>query len=105
MEKSSEWKNKFNEICQICSDELKKTTEIGKRMLSASKANTTLNEAYEELGILAAEAIKNNKLNWENERVQTLLKTIEGCRADLDSIEEQVNDIRFSDEEENKDSN
>ncbi len=99
MDRQSEWRNKFNEIFQVCSEELKKTTEIGKKMLSASKTNTTLHETYEELGVLVAKAIKNNELQWDDEKVHRLLKTIEGCKSDLKDIEEEVNDIRFSEEE------
>lgn len=99
MEKQNDWRTKFQEIFQTCSEELKRTTEIGKKMLSASKTNTTLHESYEELGVLAAQAIKNNELQWDNEKVKSLLKTIEGCEKDLESIEDQVNDIRFAEGE------
>lgn len=98
MDRNNEWKMKFQEMFQICSEELKKTTEIGKKMLSASKTNSTLHETYEELGILTAEAIKKNELKWDNEKVKKLLKTIEGCEADLKDIENEVNDIRFAEE-------
>lgn len=101
MEKQNDWRTKFHDIFQTCSDELKRTTEIGKKMLSASKTNTNLHEAYEELGVLAAKAIKNNELTWENEKVKKLLKTIEGCESDLKNIEDQVNDIRFAEGSEN----
>ncbi|MCF8058624.1 MAG: hypothetical protein K9K67_04965 [Bacteriovoracaceae bacterium] len=99
MDKQNDWRNKFQEVFQVCSEELKKTTEIGKKMLSASKTNTTLHETYEELGVLVARAIKNNELQWDNEKVQKLLMKIEGCESDLKGIEEEVNDIRFSEEE------
>ncbi|MAF79066.1 MAG: hypothetical protein CME60_12965 [Halobacteriovoraceae bacterium] len=98
MEKNSDWKLKFNEIFQICQGELKKTTDIGKKMLSASKTNSTLNESYEELGRMVTRALNDNELEWENPRVQEILKTIEGCKKDLEKMEEEVNDIRFSDE-------
>jgi hypothetical protein len=98
MDRNNEWKIKFQEMFQVCSEELKKTTEIGKKMLSASKTNSTLHETYEELGVLTAEAIKNNELDWDNEKVKKLLKTIEGCESDLKDIENEVNDIRFSEE-------
>ncbi len=100
MEKQNDWRTKFQDIFQTCSEELKKTTEIGKKMLSASKTNSTLHEAYEELGVMAAEAIKKNEISWENERVKKILKTIEGCESDLKDIENQVNDIRFAEGEE-----
>lgn len=104
MEKQNDWRTKFHDIFQTCSEELKRTTEIGKKMLSASKTNTNLHEAYEELGVLAAKAIKNKELTWENEKVAKLLKTIEGCENDLKDIENQVNDIRFAEGSEDSES-
>ncbi len=98
MEKSPDWQKKVQEMFSVCSEELKKTTAIGKKMLSASKANTNLHEAYEELGALAVEAMKSGELKWENERVNKILKTIESCQTDLNSIEEEVNEIRFKQE-------
>lgn len=100
MDKPNDWKIKFQEIYQLCSEELKKTTEIGKKMLSASRANSSLHEAYEELGVLAAQAIKENKISWDNPRVEQLMRVIDGCQSDLNSIEKEVNDIRFADENE-----
>ena len=35
MEKQPDWKDRFNDIVQTCQDEIKKTTEIGKKMLTA----------------------------------------------------------------------
>jgi hypothetical protein len=98
MDKSTDWQKKVQEMFQLCSGELKKTTAIGKKMLSASRTNANLHEAYEELGVLVAEALKNGELEWENEKVKSLLKKVEGCESDLSSIEKEVNDIRFSNE-------
>lgn len=98
MEKSPDWQKKVQDMFQVCSEELKKTTAIGKKMLTASKTNANLHEAYEELGVLTVEALKSGELVWENEKVQKILKTIEGCESDLNSIEEEVNDIRFNQE-------
>lgn len=98
MENKNDWRNKFQEIFQVCSEELKKTTEIGKKMLNASKTNSTLHESYEELGVLALDAIKKNEITWDNEKVQSLIKTIESCESELTDIEKEVNNIRFSDE-------
>jgi pyruvate formate-lyase activating enzyme-like uncharacterized protein len=96
MDKNVEWRSKMQEVFQVCQDELKKTTEIGKRMLSASKTNSTLHESYEELGVLLVDAIKTKKIVWDDERVQSLIKRIDGCESDLENIEDQVNKIRFS---------
>ncbi|MBT3584552.1 MAG: hypothetical protein HN509_06580 [Halobacteriovoraceae bacterium] len=90
------WKAKVQEIFQVCQDELKRTTEIGKKMLSASKTNSSLHDAYEELGHLAAKAVTEKEIEWNNPRVKELLNIIGNCESDLEDIEEEVNKIRFS---------
>ncbi len=101
MEKNAQWKSRFNEIVQTCQSELKRTTDIGKRMLSASKTNTTLHESYEEIGVLVVKALKSGELNWDNPRVAEIMRTIEGCEKDLEMMEKEVNKIRFSETDSN----
>lgn len=96
MQKQPGWQLKFQEILQTCQDEVKRTTEIGKKMLSASRTNTNLHEAYEELGHLVAKAIDRGELKWDNPKVTELLETIANCEKDLESIEEEVNKIKFA---------
>lgn len=96
MQKQHGWQSKFQDILQTCQDEVKRTTEIGKKMLTASRTNTSLHEAYEELGHLAAESMANGSLEWEDPKVKELLETIKGCEKNLESIEEEVNKIKFS---------
>lgn len=98
MQKTPQWKNKVNEIFQTCQEEIKRTTEIGKKMLSASKTNTSLHDAYEEVGNLVVKALRSGELKWENARVKELINTIENCEQDLEEIEDEVNKIRFSEE-------
>lgn len=97
MTKDVQWKSKFNEIIETCQSELKRTTDIGKKMLSASKTNSTLHESYEEIGALVVKALKSGELTWENARIAEIMKTIEGCEKDLETMEKEVNNIRFSD--------
>ena len=94
----SPWKARVQEIFQVCQEELKRTTEIGKRMISASKTNSSLHESYEELGMLAMKELKSGKLEWGHPRVEAILKMIAECEADLENIEGEVNEIRFSGE-------
>lgn len=94
MENQPHWKDRFNEIVSVCQEEIKKTTEIGKKMLSASKTNTQLNESYEELGHLAFKAIERGDLKWEHMRVTELIETIKNCEKDLESIEKDVTKIK-----------
>ena len=79
MQKNQEWKHKVQELFQTAQDEFKRTTEIGKKMLTASKTNSDLHEAYEELGVLAAKDIESGDLEWSNPRVKELLGQIKDC--------------------------
>ena len=101
MNKNADWKVKLNQMMQVCQGELKRTTDIGKKMLSASKTNSTLHESYEELGLLLVKAIKDGEITWDNPRVKEIMKTISGCEKDLEKMEEEVNTIRFSDSDKN----
>lgn len=94
MEKQPQWKERFNDIVQVCQEEIKKTTEIGKKMLSASKTNTQLNESYEELGHLAFKAIEKGDLKWDHMRVEELMNSIKTCEKDLENIEDDVSKIK-----------
>ena len=96
MQKQSGWQSRFQDILQTCQDEVKRTTEIGKKMLTASRTNTNLHEAYEELGQLAVKAIEKGELDWKDSKVGELLEKISGCEKDLESIEDEVNKIKFA---------
>lgn len=96
MQRQPHWRSKFNEIVQVCTDELKKTTEIGKKMLNASKTNSNLHEAYEELGVLVTKALEKEQLNWDNPRAHELIKKIQKCQSNLSDIESEVNKIKFA---------
>ncbi len=98
MPAESNFKDRMHKMLQTCQGELKRTTEIGKRMLSASKTNTKLHENYEELGLLVAKALCSGELKWENSRVHELLGEIKVCEKDLENIEDEVNNIRFSEQ-------
>ena len=89
------WKLKVQEMLQVCQDEIKRTTEIGKKMLSASKTNSTLHEAYEELGILVVRAMDKKELKWNDVRVLELIDKVKECEKDLASIEGEMNKIKF----------
>ena len=90
----SPWKTRVQEMLNICQEELKKTTEIGKKMISASKANSELHETYELLGQEILKDIRQNKINWENTEAIRLIKIIEQKEAMLESMESQVQDIK-----------
>ncbi|MBK24232.1 MAG: hypothetical protein CME70_09560 [Halobacteriovorax sp.] len=96
MQKQPGWQSRFQEILQTCQDEVKRTTEIGKKMLTASRTNTNLHEAHEELGQLVVRSIESGELKWENPKVIELLEKIKDCEKDLETIEEEVNKIKFA---------
>ena len=96
MENSQYWKKRINELLHTCQDELQRATKIGKKMLSATKANSSLHELYEELGLLTVKAMEQGELTWENPKVKELIEKISSCKKDLEAIENEVNEIKFS---------
>ena len=90
------WKKTFQKLVDSCQQEVKRTTEIGKKMLSASKTNSCLHESYESLGAYTLKAIKDGTLEWDDPKVRELIEKIEVCEKDLEDIESEVNKIRFS---------
>ncbi|MGB0452261.1 MAG: hypothetical protein ACPGJV_01000 [Bacteriovoracaceae bacterium] len=96
MNQQVNWKRKVRKVVVDCQNEIKRTTQIGKKMLNASKTNTNLRDAYEELGQLVEKEMSEGRLEWNNERVQELLLMTRACRSDLDAIEGEMNKIRFS---------
>jgi hypothetical protein len=102
MPSEAPWKAKVQDILKVCQGEIKRTTEIGKKMLSASKTNSGLHAAYEELGQYVVNQIRAGKMDCDGEFVTNLMKTIEEYEKDLETIENEVNDIKASnDQEEN----
>lgn len=90
------WKRRLGEAASACRGELRRVARIGGRMLAASKTNSSLHDSYERLGRLAAKAVKDGRLAWDDPEAAALLERIESCRGDLESIEEEVGEIRFS---------
>ena len=91
---NEKWKDKFSNFLVSCQEELKKTTEIGKKMLSASKTNTELQETFEELGRHVRNHIQEKKLDWNDDKVDQLLKKIETYEEQLKDYEDGVKGIK-----------
>lgn len=91
-----DWKNKVQEIVQTGLDEFKRTTEIGKKMINASKTNSNLHESYEELGKLVYKQLKSGELDWDNSKAHSLVDEIKKCKEDLKSMEAEMEKIKFS---------
>ena len=105
MSKSSDWKNVMSEIFNTCQDELKRTTEIGKKMISASRMNSVLNETYQNLGKITVQAIREGKLDWDDPEVEEILKHITQFEKDIEDIEGDVYKIKFPETQKPKDKN
>jgi hypothetical protein len=89
--------NKFQELVQVFQGELKKTTQIGMKMISASQSNTELKEIYEELGLMVAKALSANELTWKNDKVDEMLLKIETLKDELSNLEDAVQTIKKDD--------
>jgi len=96
---NQKWKLKVQQVLQNCQEELRKTTEIGKKMLTASKANSNLKSNYEELGMLAEKAMSVGEINWNSTHVQELLLKIREAKENLEHIEDEVQQIKFPQED------
>jgi len=102
MPQNQPWKNKVQELYHACQEELKRTTEIGKKMLSASKTNTSLHENYEELGRLAVKQMASGQLIWVDPRVLELIDAIELSEKELEGFEGEVSNIKAAAKTEGK---
>ena len=93
----SQWKDKFHTLLNSAGSELKRTTAIGIKLVSASQANSQLHEKMEELGKLAAEKMEAGQLQWSDDKAQDILGEIKKLQATLEAYEEDVQHIKNSD--------
>lgn len=99
-EPEKSWKDKFNSFMNTAQAELKKTTQIGSKMLDASQSNSQLHNKLESLGKMALEAMRTQSLVWKDEGVEKLVSEIEELEAKLNQLEEDVQKIKQSTPEE-----
>lgn len=92
----TDWKFKFTELLDTCQSELKKTTQIGKKMLSASQSTADLNEAYRSLGILFKDYIASGEVQVDSEKVNDLISIASKLEADLEGYESDVQTLKKS---------
>jgi len=90
-----QWKNKVQDILHICQEELKKTTEIGKKMLSASTTNSDLHSAYEELGLIMKRKIEEQEIIVDDPKVHEMIQMIKEKEEILEEIEKEVRKIKI----------
>lgn len=91
---NTNWKLRLQSLLNVAQSELKKTTVIGKKMLTASQSNSLLKESYEELGQLVREALNAGELKWEHPRVNELMEQIQEREEELKKLEEDVQKIK-----------
>ena len=96
MKKRSQLKGKFNFWLLNFHKEIKKTADIGKKMLTASRINTHMKDTYEELGKLLEKGVDNGDVDWDSPKMRALLHSIKACKKDLEEIERKMNSIKFS---------
>lgn len=91
---SNDWKLKLNDLVQTCQTELKKTTKIGLKMLSASQSNVQLHEIYEILGKWLVEEVQNGELDIDDVKVEGLIAKVKDLENQLEGFEKDVHDIK-----------
>jgi len=92
--KEPDWKIRAQELIHLAQDELKKTAEIGKKMLFASQKTTELRDYYEMLGHKAVTDLRNKKLTWSDPEVLEIMEQIEAMENSLQEIENDVREIK-----------
>ena len=92
--KEPDWKEKAQDILQLCQEELKKTAEIGKKMLFASQKTTELRDYYEMLGHKVVTELRSKKLVWADPDVQEIMEQISEMEKGLQKIEDDVRKIK-----------
>ncbi len=90
----TDWKLKINGLLNTCQSELKKTTQIGMKMLTASQSNAELHETYEALGRLLKEGIENKSIEFKNSDIEGLIAKANKLESDLEYLESEVQNIK-----------
>ena len=85
-------KEKVDAFVQLCRDEVQRAAKIGKKMIDASKANSSLRNLYSDLGELVA---KTDPQEWvQNAAINELLAAIKTCQGELQRINDEVKEIK-----------
>ena len=90
----TDWKAKFNDLLDTCQSELKKTTQIGKKMLSASHSNAELSDIYKELGMKFKTMIENGEVSVDDAEITELIAKASKLEADLEGFESDVQSLK-----------
>jgi len=92
--KEPDWKERAQDLLQTAHDELKKTAEIGKKMLFASQKTTELRDYYEMLGHKVVTELRSKKLVWADPEVSEIMEQIGEMEKGLQEIEDDVRKIK-----------
>lgn len=92
-----DWKSRFTDLMNTCQSEIKKTTKIGMKMLSASQANSQLHETYELIGRWVVESVENGTLKVDDVEVEGFIAKIKELEKSLEGLEEEVQEIKKND--------
>lgn len=95
MKKRMNLRIKFNYWLHNIQNEIKKTSAIGRKMLTASRTNAHLKDTYEELGKLLEKGVDSGEVDWDSARLRALLHSVKACKKDLEEIERKMNKIKF----------
>ncbi len=87
-------KGRFGHYIKVLRGEVKRTASIGRTMFDASKANSDLDELYEELGRSLYQAVKNQEHQWDREDVVEKIRRIDFHQKILREYEEDVKKIK-----------
>ena len=90
----TDWRAKFNDLLDTCQSELKKTTQIGKKMLSASQSTAELNDIYRNLGMKFKEAIEKGEVSSSDPEFEELVATGVKLESDLEGFESEVQSLK-----------
>jgi hypothetical protein len=91
---NTDLKDKMNKLFQVAQSELKKTTQIGMKMFSASQSNSLLHETYEALGIWLIEAVENGKVKVDDVEVEALIARAKELMSTMENFEKEVQEIK-----------
>ncbi len=88
------WKSKVQGLLGSCQDEFKKTTAIGKKMLSASKTNSSLAHYYQKLGKLTEQQLELGEFEWQNSKAEEILIKLKNLKLELNHYEDEVQSLK-----------
>lgn len=94
---NTDWKMKFSDLMSTAQTELKKTTKIGMKMISATQSNSQLHEAYETMGKWLYEQVANGSIKVDDVKIEGLISKVKELEKELENFESEVQHIKKGD--------